>query len=156
MIRLKVYATPGPQGSKSPKGRDKLGRVILVESSKKVRPWREAVKHAALDAIAAASLGGEPWTPMDGPLVLRVTFTLPAPKSLPKKRPSYPTKTPDLSKLVRSTEDALTDSGLWADDARVVITISMKTYPAGIMGAHHDALHAPGAAIDVFPFVGWA
>lgn len=54
-------------------------------------------------------------------------------------------KKPDGSKLQRSTEDALTDAGLWRDDARVVEWIGVKAYP----GEHPDALHAPGARIRV-------
>ncbi|WP_312681328.1 hypothetical protein [Stenotrophomonas chelatiphaga] len=46
-IRIVVYGSPAPQGSKSFKGLAKSGRAILVESSKKVCPWRQDVKLAA-------------------------------------------------------------------------------------------------------------
>ena len=131
MITITVYGMPGPQGSKSPKGRDSKGRVILVESSAKVKPWREAVKWAAREAMQAAKLTA----PLDGPLVVGMWFTLQKPASAPKRRETFPDRKPDLSKLARSTEDALIDAGLWADDARVVGYDGLwKLYP--LEGAH--------------------
>ena len=53
---------------------------------------------------------------------------------------------PDLSKLLRSTEDALTDAGLWADDARVVEYERLaKVYP----GEDPEALPVPGVRIEI-------
>lgn len=131
-ITITVYGLPAPQGSKR-----HVGNGVMVESSAKVKPWREAVKHAALEAMA-----GQP--PMDGPLCLDVVFTLPRPKSAPKKR-THPDGTPDLSKLIRSTEDALTDAGVWADDARVVRVLASKLYAGDGL-----ALGIPGAWIEVY------
>ncbi len=51
---------------------------------------------------------------------------------------------PDLSKLVRSTEDALSDAGAWEDDARVVECLARKVY-----AGDPDALHIPGAVIRI-------
>jgi Holliday junction resolvase RusA-like endonuclease len=55
---------------------------------------------------------------------------------------------PDLSKLIRSTEDALTDAGVWTDDARVVAYHQPRKVYAG--SADPDALHTPGAVIRVW------
>ena len=151
-MKITVYGRPAPQGSKSFKGIHG-GKAVLVESSKKVKPWRDDVKAAAEREIASRQ-EPFPWVPMDGPLAMVVVFTLPAPKSLPKRRPCYPATQPDLSKLVRSTEDALTAAGVWRDDARVVDCRSIKSYPIGTMGAHADALSSPGAVIRVFPYAG--
>ena len=52
MLTIKVYGIPGPQGSKKFCGVSKSGRGIMVESSAKVKPWREAVKWAAREAMA--------------------------------------------------------------------------------------------------------
>src|ERR1035441_4214633 len=49
----------------------------------------------------------------------------------------------NLSKLVRSTEDALTDAGAWDDDARIVECRSGKRYP----GEGPDALDVPGCRL---------
>lgn len=138
VIVIKVYGNPGPQGSKSFKGM-RGGHAIMVESSKKVRPWRQNVK-AAAEAVRAGS------APLDGPLRLHMVFTLPKPVSAPKRRITWPMRTPDLSKLARSTEDALTDAGIWKDDARVVeYALLAKRYP----GEGRGALEAPGVWIEI-------
>lgn len=151
-MKIVVYGDPAPQGSKSFKGtftgKDGRTHAKLAESSKRVAPWRQDVKAASESEI----LRYDDWVPLDCPLLLVVVFTLPAPQSLPKRRASYPSKLPDLSKLVRSTEDALTAAGVWKDDARVVECRALKTYPAGTLGAHADALRSPGAVIHVFPY----
>ncbi len=138
-LQIVVRGQPAPQGSKSFKGLSKSGHGILVESSKKVKPWRQDVKAAAEAAIGEAQ-------PLDGPLVVSMVFTLPKPKSAPKTRRTWPMRTPDLSKLVRSTEDALTDAGVWADDARVVKCVAEKCYPGE--GAQ-NGLPVPGCIITI-------
>lgn len=141
-VALVCYGMPAPQGSKKFLGLTKEGRGILAEHSKKVKPWREDVRAAALDAMARYQLD----KPLDGPLVARMVFTLPKPKSAPKRRRTWPDRTPDLSKLIRSTEDALTSAGLWADDARAVeYSRAAKVFP----GEDPEALAAPGVRIIV-------
>lgn len=136
-MKIIVYGIPGPQGSKKFLG-FRGGKGIMVESSPKVKPWREAVKHAAREALVDMPC-------ILGPLRVRMTFTLPKPKSAPKSRRTYPDKKPDLSKLIRSTEDALTDIGAWEDDARVVDLVAGKRYPNEGL----DALDRPGVVISV-------
>lgn len=142
MIEVIAYGMPGPQGSKKFVGRAKNGRGLMVEMSTKVKPWRMDVK-AAAEAVRAAS---EVPMPLDGPLVVSMVFTLPKPTSAPKRRRTWPDRKPDLSKLVRSTEDALTDAGLWADDARVVEYARLaKVFP----GEDVDALASPGVLVRI-------
>jgi Holliday junction resolvase RusA-like endonuclease len=75
-----------------------------------------------------------------------MVFTLPKPKSAPKRRRSWPNRTPDVSKLARSTEDALTTAGIWADDARVVeYTRLAKVFPR----EDPDALESSGVVIEI-------
>jgi len=131
-MKLDVYGTPAPQGSKRAfavrgKGGIPTGRIAVIESSHdRVKSWRQAVIDAALsddDAIAE-------------PLAVKMLFFLARPKShyrtgrnadrLRENAPRRPAKMPDLSKLVRATEDALTDAGLWRDDAQVVEISAMK------------------------------
>lgn len=147
VIEVIVYGMPAPQGSKRFVGTTKSGRGLMVESSAKVKPWREAVKYAAREAMQRAGI----LAPMDGPLVMDVWFTLPKPKSAPKSRVTYPATKPDASKLLRSTEDALTDAGLWADDARVIGGNIWKRYP----GEGPGALASPGAVIRVWTMAEW-
>ncbi|HET9189830.1 MAG TPA: RusA family crossover junction endodeoxyribonuclease [Rudaea sp.] len=133
-----VYGMPAPQGSKKFVGMVK-GHGVMVESSKKVKPWRQDVKARAIEVREGAA-------PLEGPLVARMVFTLPKPMSAPKRKRTYADKKPDLSKLVRSTEDALTDAGLWRDDARVIeYTRLAKVFP----GEDPEALSSPGVRIMV-------
>jgi Holliday junction resolvase RusA-like endonuclease len=154
-----VYGTPGPQGSKDFKGMRTSkttgkSHAVLVESSAKVKPWRAAVEDAAKKAAAGAHFGclANRWPMFDGPVAVGMTFTLVAPKRMPKGRIN-PSVKPDLSKLIRSTEDALTDAKIWTDDALVVeYRHAAKTYP----GQHPDALDQPGAVIRIFTIGGAA
>ena len=139
MIEIIVYGLPAPQGSKRFVGHAKSGRGIMVESSAKVKPWREAVKWAASGNPTELP----PHVP--GPVTVEMIFTMPKPKAAPKSRVTYPDRKPDLSKLVRSTEDALTDAGVWEDDARVVSCWSRKVFPS----EDKDALDRPGAVIRI-------
>lgn len=91
----------------------------MIEMSKHVPTWREDVRAGCI----AAWKGQQP---LDGPLVLDVEFVRARPASAPKRRTPAATTAPDLSKLVRSTEDAITSAGVWADDARVVRCVSSK------------------------------
>ncbi len=142
MIEFVVYGMPAPQGSKKFVGVNKAGRGIMVESSAKVKPWRREVKVAAIKVRCNHAM----LAPLDGPLTVSMVFTLPKPASAPKKRRTWPDKMPDVSKLARSTEDALTDAGLWADDARVVeYTRLAKVFP----GEDPEALQSPGVRIRI-------
>ena len=143
MIELTVYGCPAPQGSKKFVGHAKsTGRAILVESSKKVKPWREDVKGAAEFYLASTGRA-----PIAGAVVAEMIFTVAKPKSAPKTRRTYPSTKPDLSKLLRSTEDALSDAGIWGDDARVIRYSNLaKVFP----GEHPRALERPGVRIRLW------
>lgn len=153
-MRIIVHGTPAPQGSKR-----HVGNGVMVESSKKVKPWRQDVKHAALaadaertpclDLTCACQPHGGTWGPDDA-LQVEVTFYLPRPRghygtgrnatTLKPSAPTRPWTKPDLDKLLRSTLDALGEAGLWADDSRVAVVLAEKQY------ADH---RPPGAVIDV-------
>lgn len=135
-LKITVIGTPAPQGSKRAVGRDRKGRVILIEQSKNVKPWREAVVWAAREVLDGTF-------PVEGPLHMRVVFTMRRPKSA-RKAKLWPSVRPDLSKLLRSTEDALTDAGVWYDDAQVVSVEAVKVYTGDPM-----ALDVPGAEIVI-------
>ena len=126
MIILRVFGTPAPQGSKR-----HVGGGRMIEASKKVKPWRQAIVDQAIrDGVSGAAL--------DGSLELRVTFYLQRPKShlgvrgIRPSAPLLPHRVPDLDKLLRSTCDALTDSQVIVDDARIVRIKARKVY------ADHD------------------
>ncbi len=142
MIEFVVYGTPAPQGSKRFVGM-KNGRGILIESSKAVKPWREAVKAAALEFMHSSQCGK-----ITGPIAVQMCFTIKKPTSAPKTRKTWPDKKPDLSKLVRSTEDALVDVGLIEDDARIVSCAAYKIFP----GEDPLSLETPGTRIQIWPY----
>lgn len=146
-LTLTVYGTPGPQGSKN---RNAAG--ALYESSAAVKPWREAVKSAALDALHH----DDGWTALACPVLLDVTFSLCRPKhhygtgrnagQLKPSAPYFPTGKPDLDKLVRSTQDALKDAGVLADDSCVTDVRTGKRFVL----TGEDTLRTPGAVIRVW------
>ena len=134
MIEFIVYGTPGPQGSKR-----HVGNGVMIESSKKVKPWREAVVYAAREAMA-----GRP--ALQGPIVLEMIFTVRKPVSAPKRRRIWPATKPDLSKYARSTEDAMTTAGVWKDDGQVVEYARLaKVFPL----EDPAALDVPGVRVSV-------
>jgi Holliday junction resolvase RusA-like endonuclease len=148
MIIISVRGAPAPQGSKR-----HMGHGVMIESSRHVKPWRDAVRSDA--AAAARALAG--WAgPLDGALTVDMVFTFTRPKGhyrtgrnahlLRSGAPQRPAGAPDLSKLARATEDALTDAGIWVDDARVVEYGRLAKVYAG---EDPDALDSPGAVIRV-------
>ena len=83
--------------------------VLHSHASAALKTWRTVV------AEAVRSTGH----PQIGPYVeVHLTFHMPKPKTT--KYPEYPAGTPDLDKLVRAAFDALTESGIVEDDARIV------------------------------------
>ena len=108
-VTFEVHGIPAPQGSKR-----HIGNGRMVESSRKVGPWRALVEVAARQAMI------ETFT---GPVSVTITFHMPMPKSRPAKirrlGTVWSSVRPDIDKLARSTLDALTASGIIDDDARV-------------------------------------
>lgn len=132
---LRILGTPAPQGSKR-----HVGHGVLVESSKAVAPWREAiVAQAQRDDLAGIRL--------DGPLRLTVTFWLTRPTThtgangLRPSAPLWPHRKPDIDKLLRSTLDGLVQAAVIADDARIVTVDMSKVYA--------DQGNPPGALIRI-------
>ena len=108
-VTFSVEGLPAPQGSKR-----HIGNGLMVESSKKVAPWRALVELAARQATTQT---------FTGPVAVTLTFHMPMPKSRPAKirrlGTVWSSVRPDIDKLARSTLDALTNSGIIDDDARV-------------------------------------
>jgi len=103
----------------------------MIEVSKKVGPWREAV-------VKAAHLAMKGKAPLDGPVHLTAQFRLPMPQARRKADRArgwrWADRTPDLDKLLRSTFDGLTKGGLIADDARVVVIVAEMREVVGWTG----------------------
>lgn len=112
---ITVRGTPAPQGSKR-----HVGGGRMIEMSKAVGPWREAVRAETQRVMEYVAI-------VDGPVHIRIFFRLPRPKSLPK-RVTWPAKRPDLDKLVRAVLDGLTNGGAWHDDGQAVMLSAIKQY----------------------------
>jgi len=127
---------PAPQGSKR-----HVGNGRMIESSKQVKPWRYLVQQAAIATRHPT---------ITGPVSLSCVFLFPRPKShytskgvIKPTAPTFHSVKPDGSKCLRSTEDALVDSGLLQDDARIAISSFTKRYTTP---SEH-----PGAIITIIP-----
>lgn len=108
---INVVGIPAPQGSKK-----SIGNNRFVETSKKLPAWRKAVKEAAEKVV------DKPFTEA---VKVYVVFYLPRPKTVTRL---YPTVPPDVDKLARSVFDALTQAGVWSDDALVCEAVLLKDY----------------------------
>lgn len=121
---IEVRGTPAPQGSKR-----HIGNGRMVEMSKAVGPWREAVR--------AETMRKAP-VPLAGPVRARIRFYVPRPKShfrtgryaalLRDGAPGYPSCKPDIDKLCRAVLDGLTMGGAWKDDGQVALLSAVKLY----------------------------
>lgn len=116
-----VYGTARPAGSKTavvtPQGR----RNVFDSSGRSGTAWKREVKLAAVDAMAVAGLTGQP---LVGPLAVRMVFYR---RPLARGGREYPVTRPDVLKLARSVEDALTGV-VWQDDAEIVVEGLAKLY----------------------------
>lgn len=123
-IKFFVAGIPRPGGSKR-----HVGGGRIIESCKHTAGWREAVAWAARNYHDGPLL--------DGPLRVRLEFVMPRPKAhygtgkrageLKTTAPAYHTTKPDTTKLIRSTEDALTHV-VWKDDALIAEQQASKVY----------------------------
>ena len=126
MIVIEVRGLPAAQGSKR-----HVGRGIMVESSKAVGPWREAVRAETQRVMNGAGA-------LAGPVYVTAVFRLIRPRGhfgigkndglLKRSAPPFPSGRPDLDKLLRALLDGLTAGGAWADDAQVVQLAAHKEY----------------------------
>lgn len=133
-----VFRVPGraqPGGSKRAfpyRKRDgKLG-VRVSDDNPRARSWKGDVIFAATEAIRVSG-----WARKDGPLSLVARFLRARPADHQKSngtlsakgiRTPYPTTKPDATKLLRVLEEAMTEAGVWTDDARVVMQTASKEW----------------------------
>ncbi len=141
LLQMFVPGLPATQGSKR-----HVGRGIMVDSCKRLAPWRNLVAFTA----AACTVGVKP---CDTAVAVQVTFYLPRPAGhygtgrnasvLKATAPAYPLGKPDTSKMFRAVEDAM--SGVvYTDDCRVVEIRAAKRY------ADETTDNKPGARVRVW------
>ena len=123
-LTVHVDGVPAPQGSKNAYRRGQ--RIVLVESSEKVGPWRDAVALAVRGAVARLpEAERERRIEPHVPLAVAAVFSMPPPKRLVRR---YPTTKPDIDKLLRSTFDGITAGGGWRDDSQAVVVSAGMVY----------------------------
>lgn len=125
-----------PKGQPRPRAFSRGGKARVYDSGT-AEGWKGAV------ALAAIPL--RPNKPLTGPLQVRLSFYLPRPKRLMRKKDSSVaiahTSTPDADNLAKAVLDALTEIGIWVDDSQVFYLEVMKQY--------HAKDGRPGALIHI-------
>ena len=118
-VTIHVEGVAAPQGSKN------VYRGRPVESSKRVKPWREQVRRAASEEGDRLALLG----PLTPPYKVELWFYIKRPRTTLATHPVAPT-IGDVDKLSRAVNDALTDSGLIIDD-RYITKLTVEKQWAG-------------------------
>jgi Holliday junction resolvase RusA-like endonuclease len=123
-INLRIPGHPQPGGSKRAFIPPGWNRAVITDANPKAADWKRTVQ------VFAQQSGCEI---LEGPVHVQATFFLSRPQGHWGKRgllpsaPKYPAKKPDVLKLMRSTEDALTGI-CWRDDAQIVDEHIAKLY----------------------------
>jgi Holliday junction resolvase RusA-like endonuclease len=131
-VTFTVYGQAQAAGSKRAFRHPRSGAVIVTDANKKAKPWKREVADAAATAMLAHAVT-ENGTLVDGALVLTLTFYVPRPKGhygargLRPSAPPHPTVRPDVLKLARGVEDAMTGV-VYRDDSQIVREHLSKVY----------------------------
>jgi Holliday junction resolvase RusA-like endonuclease len=128
-----IVGKPEPAGSKTA-FRTAAGTVGVRDANKASKPWKRRVADVAAEVMAGREL-------LVGALEARMTFYIQRPKGHYRtdgrslnavgERNPRPTTRPDVLKLARAVEDALTGV-IWRDDAQVVREVLEKHYGAPV------------------------
>jgi Holliday junction resolvase RusA-like endonuclease len=143
IVSFEVAGTPAPKGSaRAVLTRGPNPQAVLASGSsdvgkQRLKSWEQAVRERANVYVTGRPDGGATGPIfVDVPLFVQVVFRLMRPAShwragggLTRSAPPYPSKKPDLDKLVRGTMDAMKGS-IYDDDARIVAKIPVKLYAA--------------------------
>lgn len=136
-LTLWIPGVPVPQGS-----RRHIGKGVTIEANPRLKPWRA-------DAIAAIEDSlGEDWTPISGAVQMHAVFWFVRPQShyrtgkfahlLKDSAPLHHTQQPDRDKLDRAVMDALTQAGVWRDDAQCWEALTTKAWTVNRPGVRVD------------------
>jgi len=133
MTEFTVLGRPQPAGSKRAipfKRKDGNLGINVKDDAKRSRPWKDSVAAAAHECLDGAP-------PLEGALYLEVDFFFQRPAAhfgsgrnsqiVKPSAPRFPSVRPDVTKLLRAVEDALTGLA-WRDDAQVVVQQARKKY----------------------------
>jgi len=131
-ISFEVHGKASPSGSKKAFVHNRTGKVIVMDTAKNKDIWQNMVSLMARKAVSEQS-----WPKQSQAVSLSVVFRFRRPKShfrsgknfnvMKATSPLYHTQKPDLTKLVRCLEDALTGV-VWNDDCQVIETKACKEW----------------------------
>lgn len=134
IVTFVVHGLAQPAGSKRAFVNKYTGRASIVDANSKAKGWKGQVAEVAVRAF----VGGQGSRPLvDGPLHAEFTFYAPRPLShygtgrnsqvLKPTAPVAPITRPDVLKLARGVEDALS-SVVYRDDSQIVSETLNKRY----------------------------
>lgn len=128
-LSFTVHGTPKPKGSARGFIAMKAGkaRAIVTSDNKNLKAWETAVRFVAQEHAGTVFFTEA--------VSLYVAFFFQRPKSVSERKRPFLTTKPDLSKLIRGLEDALTGV-LWKDDSQVVSITSSKAYASAGQTSH--------------------
>lgn len=128
-VAFEVVGHAEPAGSKT--AYVVKGHAVVTDANKKAKPWQNVVASAARGAMLK-----ERKKPYEGPVWVQMVFYKERPVSHFKvdgelsaegNRRQFPDSKPDLLKLARAVEDALTGI-VYKDDARIVSEVLRKQW----------------------------
>jgi crossover junction endodeoxyribonuclease RusA len=136
-IEFTAFGIAKPAGSKTAfafkRKNGSLGASV-VDACKTTKPWQAVVSSTAMEANCGKALDAWERPLFDGALLATFRFYVPRPKShynskgeLKANAPAFVTKKPDVLKLARAVEDALTGI-VYRDDSQIVIENISKHY----------------------------
>jgi crossover junction endodeoxyribonuclease RusA len=142
-IEFTAYGEAKPAGSKTgfvvKDKRTGKQRAVVVDACKTTKPWQACVHVAAREAIVDCVVAGggvckDANAIFDKPIIATFRFYFPRPKShfnskgeLKANAPAFITKKPDVLKLARAVEDAMTGI-VYRDDSQIVQEHLFKSF----------------------------
>jgi len=121
MIAIRVNGVAAPQGSK------RLVNGRMIEASRALPAWREAIRFETQRAMDGSSI-------LTGPVRAELAFLMRRPKShygskgVRNGAPRLPAIVPDIDKLCRAVLDGVVTGGAMLDDSQVTTLIAKKVY----------------------------
>lgn len=131
------------RGSAARGTREFTGRVVITDKNPDVQLWKQSV-------ILAARPNGRALVNLDCPLIVRYRFTLKRPTSVSVRKRPYPIVRPDWDNLIKGTQDALTEAGIWRDDSLIIDGGGSLAYTGYFHADGTPAMDQPGCVVEIF------
>jgi Holliday junction resolvase RusA-like endonuclease len=135
------------RGSTAKGTREFTGQVVITDKNPNVESWKTSVR-------LAARPNGRALVNLDCALIVRYRFTLKRPISVSVTKRPFPTVRPDWDNLIKATQDALTEAGVWRDDSLIVDGGGSLAYAGYFHADGTPAMDQPGCVVDIFAING--